>query len=94
MNNNLPEALLKAQKKGIAFFMSQEYEWKLELEGSAMFLEDIVGCPVLIFANNGYGDNLFLKKKPDGKEHKDRKRSKCMNLSAAPWHGSVLVYSF
>ncbi len=46
--------------------MGEDCEWKLELKESARFIEEMVGCPVFVFANNGYGDHLFLKKKQDG----------------------------
>lgn len=71
MNDNLPKALLQAQEKGIEYFMGEDYEWKLEIENNAGFIEEIVGSPVLIFANNGYGDNLFLKKTPNGTEYSE-----------------------
>lgn len=65
MDDDLPKILIQAQQKGIEYFMSEDYEWKLEIE-KPDFVEVLVGCPVLIFANNGYGDNLFLKKKSTG----------------------------
>ena len=43
--------------------MSEQCEWKLEFIEPAKFIEEIVGCAVCIFANNGFGDYLFLKKK-------------------------------
>jgi len=66
MNHRLPESLREAQNKGIDLFMGENCEWKLELEASAKFIEEAVGGPVCIFANNGYGDYLFLKKKRAG----------------------------
>jgi hypothetical protein len=66
MNDPLPTSLREARDKGIEFFPGENCEWKLELERSAKFIEDIVGCPVCIFANNGFGDYLFLRKRPDG----------------------------
>ncbi|NBV24909.1 MAG: hypothetical protein EBS05_23690 [Proteobacteria bacterium] len=63
MNDVLPKSLREAQDKGIEFFSGENCEWKLELEGSARFIEEIVGCPVCAFANNGFGDYLFLKQK-------------------------------
>jgi len=51
---------------GIEFFMGEDYEWKLECTESAKFIEAMVGCAVCVFANNGFGDYLFLKKKSDG----------------------------
>jgi hypothetical protein len=61
----VPAPLLEARKKGIEFFMGETCEWKLELEGSAPFVAESVGGPVLVFANNGFGDYLFLKQTPD-----------------------------
>ena len=46
--------------------MSEQCEWKLEFTESAKFIEEIVGCAVCVFANNGFGDYLFLKKKLNG----------------------------
>jgi hypothetical protein len=66
MNEHLPESLLKAQKAGVEYFAFDVHEWKLEFEGSVKRIEQLVGCPVFAFANNGFGDHLFLKMKPDG----------------------------
>ena len=66
MNDLLPESLREAHDRGIEFFTDENYEWTLELTSSAKFIEEIVGCPVCIFANNGFGDYLFLKKKREG----------------------------
>ena len=66
MYNGLPKPLVEAQERGIEFFMGEDCEWKLEPEESATFVEEIVGCAVYVFANNGFADYLFLKKKPDG----------------------------
>ena len=46
--------------------MGETCEWKLELEGSPPFIADRTGGPVLVFANNGFGDYLFLEQTPDG----------------------------
>ena len=45
--------------------MSEACEWKLEPKGSVKRIEQLVGCPVYAFANNGFGDHLFLKEGPD-----------------------------
>lgn len=66
MNNFLPKALRDAREKGIGFFMGEDCEWKLECKESANFVEENVGGPVCVFANNGFGDYLFLKATPDG----------------------------
>ena len=66
MNDHLPDSLLNAQKAGIEYFMGERCEWKLEPKASVKRIEEIVGCPVYVFANNGFGDYLFLKKRPDG----------------------------
>jgi hypothetical protein len=34
----------------------------LDLKSSSNYIEKTAGCPILVFANNGYGDYLFLKK--------------------------------
>ena len=69
MNNLLPETLRNAQERGIEFFMGENCEWKLEIEKTPSFIEDIVNCPVCVFANNGYGDYLFLKNKGGSERH-------------------------
>ena len=61
----LPNSLREAQARNIEFFMSGDCEWKLEIKGSSKPIEDIVGSPVCVFANNGFGDYLFLKQKRD-----------------------------
>lgn len=66
MNEDLPEPLLNAQKRGAEVFMGEACEWKLEPKGAVKRIEQLVGCPVYAFANNGFGDHLFLKRKPDG----------------------------
>jgi hypothetical protein len=65
MKKLLPKPIMEAQEKGIEFFMGEECEWKMESEESTEFIERIVRCPVYVFANNGFGDYLFLKKKTD-----------------------------
>src|SRR5262245_21460011 len=45
--------------------MGEDCEWKLEQEESPEFIVKLVGCPVCTFANNGFGDYLFLRKKPN-----------------------------
>ena len=71
MDNLLPKALREAQERKIEFFMGEDCEWKLESKESAKFIEEIVGCPVYVFANNGFGDYLFLKRKPDGSGYEE-----------------------
>jgi len=36
--------------------VNEHCEWKLEYENSAKFIEEVVGRPVFVFANNGVGD--------------------------------------
>ena len=71
MNEHLPMALRDAQKDGIEYFMGEDYEWKLEIDHASGFLEEAVGSPVCVFANNGYGDYLFFKKQPDSDRYQD-----------------------
>jgi len=66
MNDGLPKSLRQAQKRGIEYFQSEDCEWKLECMESAKFIKEMVGCDVSSFANNGFGDYLFLKKKSNG----------------------------
>ncbi|XCN73953.1 MAG: hypothetical protein Q3M24_04135 [Candidatus Electrothrix aestuarii] len=68
----LPKPLVDAQKKGIEYFMGEYCEWKLQIEESPKFIEDTVGSPVCVFANNGFGDYLFLKKKPDNRGYDEK----------------------
>ncbi len=65
MADQLPGALLNAEKNRIEYFMGEHCEWKLEVEPSTTFIEEMVDGPVYIFANNGFGDYLFLKKKQE-----------------------------
>ena len=45
------------------FFWGEDgAEWKLRIETEVNFIEKVVGSPVLVFANNGYGDYLFLRR--------------------------------
>jgi hypothetical protein len=71
MPNHLPTSLQNAQKAGIEFFHWQACEWKLELKGSAKHIEDVVGGLVFVFANNGFGDHLFLKRRADSDEFEE-----------------------
>ena len=50
---------------GIEFILTDEFEWKLELEEDH-HVEKAAGCKILIFANNGFGDYLFLRVGADG----------------------------
>ena len=64
----LPAPLQKALDQKIEFFMGEGCEWKLEPKGSDKRIEELAGCRVFVFANNGFGDYLFLKKKPNEEE--------------------------
>ena len=63
MNDSPRKSLREAQNRGIALFVNENCEWKLEFAESTKFIEEIVGCPVRAFANNSFGDYLFLKRK-------------------------------
>jgi hypothetical protein len=63
MNNLFPETLRDAQERGIEYFMGENCEWKFEIEKTPRLIEKIVECSVCVFANNGYGDYLFLMNK-------------------------------
>ena len=65
MTIDIPKPLTAAQEKGIEYFDDDEHEWKLDLNQSSKHIEKVVGTPVLVFAKNGYGDHLFLKKSSD-----------------------------
>ncbi len=65
MNTHLPEALNEAQHRGIELFMGENCEWKIEFEGSVDSIQQVVQAPVFVFANNGFGDCLFLKQHPE-----------------------------
>jgi len=67
MNNLLPGTLRDAQERGIEIFIGKNCEWKLEIEKTPKLIEEIVQCPVCVFANNGFGDYLFLKYKGESK---------------------------
>lgn len=66
MQIQLPKPIQDAIESKKEFFWGEDgAEWKLKVETDASFVEKIVGCQVLIFANNGYGDYLFLHKESD-----------------------------
>ncbi len=71
MNSSLPESLLAAQKSGVEYFQGEDAEWRLEFKEPVKSIEELAGGPVCIFANNGYGDYLFLKRQPDGSQWAD-----------------------
>ncbi len=68
MTPNLPLPLTTARNQGIEYFMGETCQWKLEIESPAPFIEKLTGGPVCIIADNGFGDHLFLKKKPGSDE--------------------------
>lgn len=72
MTNRLPIPIRVAQEKGIELFMGENCEWKFEVEHVAPFIEAMVEEPVCIFANNGYGDFLFLKMDKNGDRYDER----------------------
>lgn len=66
MQIQLPKPIRDAIESKKEFFWGEDgAEWKLEIESDTSFVEKIVGYRVLIFANNGYGDYLFLRKQDD-----------------------------
>ena len=54
------------RRLGLRISWPRNASWKLELAGSIKRIEEVVGSPVYAFANNGFGDHLFLKPTPDG----------------------------
>jgi hypothetical protein len=65
MTHDIPKPIRDAQQKGVEYFEDESFEWKLDFESSSEHIEKTAGRPVLVFANNGYGDFLFLKKSLD-----------------------------
>lgn len=65
MNTKLPKPLQQAKQNNIDFFLKDGYEWKFEIEENVEHVEEFVGESILIFANNGFGDYLFLKANKD-----------------------------
>jgi hypothetical protein len=61
MKTNIPEVLQLAIEKKILFFAGENCEWKFELTDPIEIINKLAGAPVLVFANNGYGDYLFLR---------------------------------
>ena len=60
---NIPEPIERGLQVNNQFFWGPDgAEWKLQLEHDGQFIEKVVSVPVLVFANNGYGDYLFLRK--------------------------------
>jgi hypothetical protein len=68
MKTIIPKALQLAIERKIQFFAGENCEWKLELADSIDAIDKLAGAPVLVFANNGYGDYLFLKESKGGYE--------------------------
>jgi hypothetical protein len=66
MKTNIPKALQLAIEKKIQFFDGENCEWKLDLTDSIDTIDQLAGAPILIFANNGCGDYLFLKESNGG----------------------------
>lgn len=63
MQTQLPEPIKSAIEGGREFFWGEDgAEWKLHIESESSLIEKLRGSPVLIFANNGYGDYLFIEK--------------------------------
>jgi hypothetical protein len=66
MQNQLPTSIREAIESKKQFFWGENgAEWKLQIVTDASFIEKIVGSPVLAFADNGYGDYLFLRKQEE-----------------------------
>lgn len=66
MQIQLPKPIQDAIESKQEFFCGEDgAEWKLKIEPDASSVEKVAGCRVLIFANNGYGDYLFLRKQND-----------------------------
>lgn len=57
----LPPAIQKALDHKIEFFTDIHCEWKLEITLQNEYIKEVVGSEIVVIANNGYGDYLFLK---------------------------------
>lgn len=57
----IPVEIEKASKNGVRYFNCRECEWELKVEGRDKHIKKHTGFPIYVFANNGYGDSLFLK---------------------------------
>lgn len=55
------KTLQQAIENKVSFFAGENCEWKLELAESDEVIIKLAGAPIIVFANNGYGDYLFLK---------------------------------
>ena len=58
----IPECIKSQLKSKKFFFDYNGDEWKLEIEEDSSFLKGKISGDYLVFANNGYGDYLFIKK--------------------------------
>ena len=63
---SLPEPIERALASGPSFLRYRDQEWKVEVEGRDALIERYTGRPVCVFANNGYGDQLFLMEDEEG----------------------------
>jgi len=61
MKENIPEPIRKAMERKEFFWGPDGGEWKLEIKSDTRIIEKIAGVPVLVFADNGYGDYMFVK---------------------------------
>ncbi len=52
--------------------MGENCEWRIKIEAAPECISRIVKKPFSVFANNGYGDYLFLKKEVGGEHYSDK----------------------
>jgi hypothetical protein len=66
MQSQLPEPIKSSIESGSEFFRGEDgAEWMLQIASENSHIEKLSGSPVVVFANNGYGDYLFIKKHHD-----------------------------
>jgi hypothetical protein len=66
MKENIPEPIRKAMERKEFFWGPDGGEWNLEIKSDTRDIEKIAGVSVLVFANNGYGDYMFVKQEQGG----------------------------
>ena len=59
----IPECLKQQISNEHFYFDYNGYEWKIEIRRNPDFLKHIVKTPIILFADDGYGNYLFIKDK-------------------------------
>ncbi len=60
----LPDTIQRALNAKVELFMGEHCEWKFDLSEQPEFISILAERHILVFANNGFGDYLFLVSTP------------------------------